>query len=142
MRGVELIKEMESLIKEKLELQESTSSFYEMVDDSIRQELLIGVFDKIDQNEALIQEKDLLFLTKFEQFKKLNDVEVLNALEVDERQVFINIRKIVERAADFEALLKDFKLKTEATRLRIHKDLREAIIMNRASSAYKNINIK
>ena len=146
MVGSALLKEIEDLLLDKLDKQESLIQFFEQVDGSIRQEMLIKIFDTIDQLESEIQSMDLLFLSKFDKFKTLNGVKDINdgiaieALQESEKQSLKLIKNAVKFIAERERALEAFKNETQEIKLNTDISAKKTSRENKAHSAYKNIN--
>lgn len=149
MVGMVLIKEIEDLLLDKLDKQESCLKFYEQVDPSVREDVLLKTFDQIDRLEHDIQSMDLLFLSKFDKFKVLNNVDDINniqsiveigALQETERQSLKLIKKAVALIAQRERALETSKNETQDLRLKMESNVKKTSRETKAYSAYRNIN--
>lgn len=140
MLGLTLIREIEDLLLDKLDRQESCLKFYEQVDASIRQDLLLKIFDEIDRLEHDIQSMDLLFLSKFEKFKVMNGVDDINDIKRIEKHSLTLIKKAIILIAQRERALQTSKNETQEIRLQTESDLKKKSRENKAYSAYRNIN--
>ena len=149
MLGLTLIREIEDLLLDKLDRQETCLKFYEQVDVSIRQDLLLKIFDEIDRLEHDIQAMDLLFLSKFEKFKVMNGVNDVNdiksiveieTMNEDEKNSLKLIKKAIILIAQRERALETSKKETQEIRLQTESDLKKKTRENKAYSAYRNIN--
>ena len=135
-----LIQEIEELLFDKLKRQEKSLHYYALIDDSVRQELLIRTFERIDLERDEIQKIDLQFLSKYEKVKQLYGIKALEELEAGERKSFEMAQNAVILASKRHAELETLRLETDALRGSIQKEI---LIENRkatAVSAYKNIN--
>lgn len=146
MLGLTLIRDIENLLLDKLDRQENCLKFYEQIDNDIRQDLLLRIFDEIDRLEQDIQAIDLLFLSKFEKFKVMNGVDDINAiaqigtLKADEKDSLTLIKKAIILIAQRERELDTSKKETQEIRLQTESVLKKKIRENKAYSAYRNIN--
>lgn len=146
MLGLTLIRDIENLLLDKLDRQENCLKFYEQIDNDIRQDLLLRIFDEIDRLEQDIQAIDLLFLSKFEKFKVMNGVDDINAiaqigtLKADEKDSLTLIKKAIILIAQRERALDTSKKETQEIRLQTESVLKKKIRENKAYSAYRNIN--
>ena len=149
MVGMVLLKEIEDLLLDKLDKQESCLKFYEQVDSSVREDVLLKTFDQIDRLEHDIQSMDLLFLSKFDKFKLLNNVDDINniqsiveigTLQETERQSLNLIKKAVALIAQRERALETAKNETQDLRLKMETNVKKTSRDTKAYSAYRNIN--
>ncbi len=149
MVGMVLLKEIEDLLLDKLDKQESCLKFYEQVDPSVREDVLLKTFDQIDRLEHDIQSMDLLFLSKFDKFKVLNNVDDINniqsiveigTLQETERQSLKLIKKAVALIAQRERELETAKNETQDLRLKMESNVKKTNREIKAYSAYRNIN--
>lgn len=144
MAQIELVKalmqEIEDLLFDKLKRQEKCLNYYALIDDSVRQELLIRTFERIDLERDEIQKIDLQFLSKYEKVKQLYGIKALEELAEGERKSFEMVQNAVTLASKRHAELESLRLETDVLRGSIQK---EFLLGNRkatAVSAYKNIN--
>jgi len=136
----EIIRELEDLLFDKLKRQEKCLNYYELIDDSVRQELLIRTFERIEDELQEIQKIDLLFLSKFDKLKQSYAIKSLDELPIQERKAFEMIQNAVVLASKRFDDLEAYKMSTKAQKTNVQK---EFLIENRkasAMSAYKNIN--
>jgi hypothetical protein len=136
----EIVREMESLLAAKLDAQIQCINYYELIDDRVRKVLLQNAFDKIDALIDDIQRLDILFVSKLEQFKSLSGVKELGELSDEGRLVFIEIKKQVLKAAEYDGILSEYKTKTQALKTELRRDKIMGSQMSSAASAYNKIN--
>lgn len=140
MTSVEIIQEMETLLAAKIEAQEKLIGYYGLIDESVRKVLLENTFDKIDGLMEDIQKLDILFVSKLEKFKVLNGVKDLGELSVDGRKSFIEVKKLVLKAAENDVILGKLRDETEALKAGVRRDKIMGSQMSSAASAYNKIN--
>ena len=135
-----LIQEIEDLLFEKLKRQEKCLNYYALIDDSVRQELLVRTFERIDFERDEIQKIDLQFLSKFEKVKQLYDIKALEELEAAERKSFEMAQNAVTLASKRHADLEALRVETDVLRGSVQKEFLIESRKATAVSAYKNIN--
>lgn len=140
MTSVEIIQEMETLLVAKIEAQEKLIGYYGLIDESVRKVLLENTFDKIDGLMEDIQKLDILFVSKLEKFKALNGVKDLGELSGDGRKSFIEVKKLVLKAADYDVILGKLRDETETLKAGVRRDKIMGSQMSSAASAYNKIN--
>lgn len=139
MMGIELVGEMEDLLLDKLDKQKKCLSFYEFLDESVRQDLIVGTFNQIDNICMEIQSIDLVFVSKLEKLKRMYSVCDLNDLPLSVQKSFIIIKKAVVKIAEYERLLGDLKKNSQEFKSQVSRNFLDSSRKASAASAYKNI---
>lgn len=140
MESVALIEEIEDLLFDKLKRQEKCLKYYELIDDSVRSELLIRTFDKIDHELEEILKIDLQFLTKFDKLKRQYGIKTLDELPTEGRNVFEMIQNAVVLTSKRQNALDVCKTEASPYRDGIQKAFLDENRKAFVASAYKNIN--
>lgn len=140
MTGSEMVLEMESLLLAKLEAQEQCLRYYELIDESVRKELLIKTFETIDALCDDIQKLDILFVSKLDSYKSVYGIKDLGELGDAARLVFTIVKKQVLKAAENDGALSDFKQKTAELKMELKRDKMTGSQIKAAASAYNKIN--
>lgn len=140
MTGIEIIQEMETLLAAKIEAQEKLVGYYGLIDESVRKVLLENTFDKIDGLMEDIQKLDILFVSKLEKYKTLNGVKDLGELGGGGRKSFIEVKKLVLKAAENDVILSALRDETETLKVGLKRDKIMGSQMSSAASAYNKIN--
>lgn len=135
-----LIQEIEDLLFDKLKRQEKCLNYYALIDDSVRQELLIRTFERIDVERGEILKIDLQFLSKYEKVKQLYGIKALEELAEGERKSFEMVQNAVTLASKRQAELETLRLDTDGVRGSVQKEFLIESRKATAVSAYKNIN--
>jgi len=140
MIGVEWIEEMELFLKQKQAHINIALSYYEMLEDTERQDLLEALFNRIDEEVDQIQELDILFLMKFDKLKKANGILELNELSLVDQTKFSKVKALIfeisepQRHLEHQKNMNNFK-KQEMSKSRI--DTKQK---TQAFAAYKRTN--
>lgn len=135
-----IVDEMLAILIEKKQQILYSIEHYHMLEDTNRQSLLEAIFDKIEGLEHSVQELDLLFISKFDLYKKISGIKSVENLSLDEQKSFkpiqIEIRlveSLMAQLADLRRQYEPLKAKTLHNRFQINKQ-------SQVISAYKKTN--
>lgn len=140
MHKSEIIIQMEALVEQKLIHMDIVINLYEMVDESVRESLLVHTFDRIENTMDEIQKVDILFVTKLDRFKGLNQIRELSELDALDQQRFKKLKGFIEIASEKQGIIKGFEEKHEALRLELKRKELNGVKQSTAASAYGKIN--
>ena len=134
------IVEMENLLYEKLQQMDLCLSYYDLIHEEVRHELLKSTFDKIDEVIEEIQKIDLVFMSTLDKYKRLLGVKSLEELPSMNQKAFELIQKSIVLITQKQISL-DEKLKEhENLKVSVLKQMKNSHKINKSYSAYRNIN--
>ena len=140
MHKSELIIQMQALVEQKLMNMDTVINLYEMLDESVRESLLVHTFDRIENTMDEIQKMDILFVTKLDRLKGLNQIRELSELDAVDQQLFKTLKGFIEIAREKQMILEGFEKKYEAIRLELKRKELNVVKQSTAASAYGKIN--
>lgn len=140
MHKSEMIIQMEALVEQKLMHMDAVINLYEMVDESVRESLMVHTFECIENTMNEIQKVDILFVTKLDRFKGLNQIRELSELDALDQKLFKKLKGFIEIASEKQGILKVFEEKHEAIRLELKRKELNGVKHSTAASAYGKIN--
>jgi hypothetical protein len=131
---------MEALVEQKLMHMDTVINLYEMLDESVRESLLVHTFERIDETLDEIQKMDILFVTKLDRFKGLNQIRELSELDAVDQKLFKKLKGFIEIAREKQMILEGFEKKYEAIRSELKRKELNGVKQSIAASAYGKIN--
>lgn len=140
MKDQALIIEMENLLYEKLQRMDLCLSYYELIHEDVRHELLKSTFDRIDDVIEEIQKIDLIFLSTLDRYKRLLGVKSLEDLTSINQKAFELIQKSIALITQKQKILDDMFKQFEPQKITILKQMQNSHKINKSYSAYRNIN--
>lgn len=140
MKDQALIIEMENLLYEKLQRMDLCLSYYELIHEDVRHELLKSTFDRIDDVIEEIQKIDLVFLSTLDRYKRLLGVKSLEDLTNINQKSFELIQKSITLITQKQKILDDRFNQFEPQKISLLKQMQNSHKINKSYSAYRNIN--
>lgn len=140
MKDQALIIEMENLLYEKLQRMDLCLSYYELIHEDVRHELLKSTFDRIDDVIEEIQKIDLIFLSTLDRYKRLLGVKSLEDLTSINQKAFELIQKSIALITQKQIILDDRFNQFEPQKISLLKQMQNSHKINKSYSAYRNIN--
>ncbi len=140
MKDQTLIVEMENLLYEKLKRMDLCLSYYELIHEDVRHELLKSTFNQIDDVIEEIQNIDLVFLSTLDRYKKLLGVKSLEDLTSINQKAFELIQKSIALITQKQKILDDRFKQFEPQKISVLKQMQNSHKINKSYSAYRNIN--
>lgn len=140
MKDQALIIEMENLLYEKLQRMDLCLSYYELIHEDVRHELLKSTFDRIDDVIEEIQKIDLVFLSTLDRYKRLLGVKSLEDLTSINQKAFELIQKSIALITQKQIMLDGRFNQFEPQKISLLKQMQNSHKINKSYSAYRNIN--
>jgi len=132
-----LTDDMKECLAEKKQHLIMIGNYYQMLEDTERSSLLAALFDKIDAELKEIQSIDLLFLSKFDQYKRLNYISNIEELDKKNQQLFRPIQELIREIDEMHQQITQYEQRYEALKFRTQQDRFDVNHKTHITSAYK-----
>ena len=140
MIGMDWLDEMALFLKQKQVCINIALNYYSMIEDTERQNMIEALFNKIDEELEQIHELDLLFLSKFDKFKRANNIQELSELNLADQNQFVSIKTLIREISEPQQLLELHKKNYSIKKQEISKNRIDTKQKTQAFAAYKRTN--